>query len=219
MEERVMTVPAAAEFIARCKGFEARVETDPYYKMYGVAVYLVEQAWGDAVAMANGVSVLLITWNWAFFNRYGRFNFDNLAACIELNLEKISAYHNRDVRELTAADVPGIKELFGRFLEACKADTPETPASDSPVAAGKALHVLCPSFFPLWDRKTALQYVGDYAGDSAEKYAEFCQITQRLVEGLAEDADVRDFVASSRYTLVKLFDEYNYSKYTRDWPV
>ncbi|UCH79130.1 MAG: hypothetical protein JSU81_04055, partial [Candidatus Coatesbacteria bacterium] len=92
MEEPVLTVPAAEEFIARCKGFEARVETDPYYKMYGVAVYLVEQSWGDAVAMANGVSVLLITWNWAFFNRYGRFNFDNLAACIELNLEKISAY-------------------------------------------------------------------------------------------------------------------------------
>jgi hypothetical protein len=213
-----LEVPAAEEFIGRCRDYEQRVKKDPYYKMYGVALYLVDRAWGYAAGMANGVSVLLVTWNWAFFNRYGRYDVDNLARFIDDNIDVLAVYRARDVRELTEADVAEIRALFTGFLNALRADTNDAAGNESPVAAGKALHVLCPAFFPLWDRKTALHYVGEYGDDAAGKYIAFCRATSYILRELCGEPDVELYVDGSKHTLVKLFDEYNYSKYTRGWP-
>ena len=212
-------IPNIVEFVARCRDFDERKKTDPLYKMYGVASFLVQNSWGDAAGMANGVSVLLVTWNWTFFNKYGRYNFDYLTACIAGNMRTLGAYLNRDIFALTDADDPYINNLFGKFLEALRSDTKEAAGPESPIAVGKTLHILCPRFFPLWDRETALQYVGDYTDQSAAKYLAFCKIAEGTLTELAKHRQFAQLVAETKKPPLKLFDEYNYSKYTKSWNI
>ena len=81
----------------------------------------------------------------------------------------------------------------------------------SPVSAAKALHLLVPKFFPLWDDKIARAYGCYYGERPADKYIAFCNITKIMAEKL-KDCEIR-----SDRTLIKLIDEYNYSKYTKEW--
>jgi len=81
----------------------------------------------------------------------------------------------------------------------------------SPVAVAKALHLLAPNFFPLWDGKIARAYRCYYNDRPAEKYVSFCKITKTMVEKL------RNCVSRQDKTAVKMIDEYNYSKYTQKW--
>jgi len=81
----------------------------------------------------------------------------------------------------------------------------------SPVAVAKALHLLSPKFFPLWDDKIAKAYNCYYNENPAEKYVSFCKITKAIGE------IVKNYIIRSDKTLIKLTDEYNYSKYTQRW--
>jgi len=81
----------------------------------------------------------------------------------------------------------------------------------SPVAVAKALHLLAPEFFPPWDNKIARKgYQCNYAKNPAEKYLTFCQKMKTMESKIKNCADKPS-------KLIKLIDEYNYSKYTQGW--
>lgn len=211
-------VPDIDEFVNRCRDFEERKKTDPLYKMYGVAGFLVNNAWGDAANIANGVSVLLVTWNWTFFNKYGRYNFDHLTRCIELNLRTLELYRKRDILEFQDYDEAPVADIFNKFLSALRSDAKEKGAGpESPIAVAKTLHILCPGFFPMWDRETALQYCSDYAEHAALKYVAFCRIAQIILTALKKETAFRKLATETKKPALKLFDEYNYSKFTKGW--
>ena len=63
-------------------------EHEPRDSMYKVATFLISHYWGSPSDMADGLGVLLLTWNQAFY-RYGLFSFDELEKCIGQNLELI----------------------------------------------------------------------------------------------------------------------------------
>lgn len=79
------------------------------------------------------------------------------------------------------------------------------------MAVAKALHLLAPNFFPLWDETIARAYGCYYNENPAEKYVLFCKITKTIAD------KVRNYILRSDKTLTKLIDEYNYSKYTQGW--
>jgi hypothetical protein len=81
----------------------------------------------------------------------------------------------------------------------------------SPVAVSKALHLLAPGFFPLWDGKIARAYKCSFEKNPAEKYFLFCTKIKLVAE------KVIDFDKGRNRSLVKLIDEYNYSKFTKNW--
>jgi len=81
----------------------------------------------------------------------------------------------------------------------------------SPVAVAKALHLLAPNFFPLWDDKIARAYGCYYNDRPEEKYVSFCKITKAMVDELKRCINRPD------KTIIKLIDEYNYSKYAKKW--
>jgi len=81
----------------------------------------------------------------------------------------------------------------------------------SPVSAAKALHLLAPKFFPLWDDKIARAYKCNYNTNPAEKYISFCKITKTMAD------KVKDYDIQSDRAIIKLLDEYNFSKYTKKW--
>ena len=62
--------------------------------MYRVATFLVSHFWGKSSDMADGLGVLLLTWNQAFY-RYGIFDFDKLEKSITDTLHKIDNFRNR----------------------------------------------------------------------------------------------------------------------------
>ena len=81
----------------------------------------------------------------------------------------------------------------------------------SPVAVSKALHILAPDFFPIWDQKIAKAYGYNYYNNSETKYFSFCRIIKTIAD------KVVGYIIHSDKTLIKLIDEYNFSKYTGGW--
>lgn len=204
---RSWTMPTKEEFLRGVEEYEKREKRDAMYK---VATFVVSQFWGNPADVADGLGVLLLTWNQAFY-RYGMFDFDRLHRCIEDNMEAIEGFRTLDISTLSAGDADPIAALFDQFLVALQIESGKSRGKRSPVAVAKALHLLGPSFFPLWDDKIAREYRCYYASAPAEKYVQFSRITKAIGDV------VRLYTDRSDKTLVKLIDEYNYARFTRGW--
>lgn len=202
-----MPSPTVDEFVAGYEQYEIHEKRDSMYK---VATFLVNHFWGQPADMADGLGVLLLTWNQAFY-RYGSFSFDKLERCIGDNLAQIERFRKSDILSLTPADSQDVRGLFLAFLEALQIHEGTSQGKRSPVAAAKALHLLAPSFFPLWDAQIAHAYSCNYQSHPAEKYENFCHAIKKIASAL------KDNVYRTDRTLVKLIDQYNYSKFTQGW--
>jgi len=203
-------IPTKEEFIKGIEEFEKHEKRDAMYK---VATFLISHFWGKASDMADGLGVLLLTWNQAFY-RYGNLEFNKLEECIKNNLEKLERFRNRDITTLSESDESDIKSIFTEFLESLRIASGNMEGRKSPVAVAKALHLLAPNFFPLWDDRIAKAYGCYYNNYPAEKYYQFMKLMKEFAE------KVRGYIAPSNYqnkTLLKLIDEFNYSKYTKGW--
>ena len=200
----VIQIPAKEEFLRGCAEYERHEGRDSMYK---VATFLVKCFWGKPEDMADALGVLILTWNQALY-RYDPPDFDELSKCIADNMNKINHFRQREITTFSASDETSTQELFERFLDALKT---KKSSRKSPVAVAKALHLLAPAFFPLWDKKIAKAYGCDYSKEPAQKYVIFCTIIREIANG------VKGYVGDSPKTLVKLIDEYNYSKYTKKW--
>jgi hypothetical protein len=123
--------------------FQARESRDSMYK---TATFLVKTFWGQPKEMADGLGVLLLTWNNAFY-RYGAFDFDALEKCISENQHILDKYRNRNILDYTSSDNDSINDLYSKFLNALQIADGKSAGRKSPVAAAKALHLLAPGFF------------------------------------------------------------------------
>jgi len=81
------------------------------------------------------------------------------------------------------------------------------------VAVGKALHLLAPRFFPLWDDRISKGYGCYYGFGRAPdaQYFRFCRVTAEVA------GKVGGYGVCPQESLLKAIDMYNYSKYTRGW--
>jgi hypothetical protein len=179
--------------------------------MYKVATFLMSHFWGDHKQMADALGVLLLTWNQACY-RYGSFSFDDLERCLNRNLATLSAFRKKNILTSPESDLDGAMGVFDDFLEALKIAEGSKKGNRSPVAVVKALHLLAPDFFPLWDDKIARGYDCHYSKDPAAKYRLFFGKMRTMAERLIEYHGL-----PSNVTILKLIDEYNYAKYTKGW--
>jgi hypothetical protein len=187
--------------------FQDRERRDAMYK---TATFLVDHFWGQADKVAEGLGVLLLVWNAACY-RHGPFDFDALEKCIAGNRKLLDQYRKRDILTYGPQDDAQIRPLFLEFLDALQICDGKCKGRKTPVGVAKALHLLAPAFFPLWDKKIAEGYGCRYASEPAEKYLTFFKKTQAIAKDLAPSVKV------SGKTLVKLIDEYNYAKFTKGW--
>lgn len=82
-----------------------------------------------------------------------------------------------------------------------------------PLGAAKALHLLAPNFFPLWDRDIAKEGYGIYLknrGLNANLYLS-------LMEGIKHQIYLLRQHQATEINLIKAIDEYNYCRYTKEW--
>ena len=192
-----------SELKAGYKAFQAHEKRDAMYK---TAMRLLASSWGNPAEMADGLGVLLLTWNQAFY-RYGLFDFDALEQCLAGNLPILNEYKERDILSYKTADDDQIMNLYAEFLEALQIADGKSAGKQSPVSVSKGLHLLAPAFFPLWDDKIARAYQCHY------KYIPFIREMKTLAQILAPGIEVQ----RTGKTLLKLIDEYNYAKFTKEW--
>lgn len=202
-----MKLPSASDFKQGCIQYEKHEQRDSMYK---VASYLIEQYWGKPADMADGLGVLLLTWNNAFY-RYGPFSYEELQKCIEANWAVIEVFRQKDILSYTPDDDQSIQMLFISFLKALRINSGKSKGRVSPVAVAKALHLLCPKFFPIWDDKIARAYDCQYSMNPGKQYVSFCRIAREMAAQLA------DHVHRNDRSILKLIEEYNYSRYTKKW--
>jgi len=203
MKRELSHIPDREEFRSHL-----RKKLDP---MYRVAKRLLDNSWDEPSNMSEALGVLLLTWNQPFYGRFGWFKFEELEKCLAKNLMVIKGFKEREIFSFSSADEDVTKALFDEFLEALKG-VREAKAIRTPVGVTKALHLLAPKFFPMWDNKIAKNYECSFTTkNAAEKYICFCY----LIKELAEKVGSYPGLPTDR-TLVKLIDEYNHA--TREAP-
>jgi len=128
-----MDFPKEEEF---CKGVTEYEKHEKRDAMYKVAMFLVHHFWGKPSDMADGLGVLLLTWNQAFY-RYGSFDFDKLENSIANNLQKLESCKARNISSLSDSDEKDIKNLFNELLYSLQIDSGPKAGSKSPVSVSK----------------------------------------------------------------------------------
>jgi hypothetical protein len=193
------TAVTLADARVRYREIEAR---DLFYR---AATDLVRRARDDQsspLSLGEAVAVLLFTWNSAFY-RYHPPTVDHVERIEDLLRSTQPALDHWRRAELRPAEILGWPtEILATFTEF------ETLLG--PVGAAKALHLLAPGFFPIWDRTIAAAYrcgLGK-AGTNAERYARFMSHTAEQCERLRGEP-------GAPADLVKALDEWNYVTYTR----
>src|SRR5262249_11185085 len=150
------------------------------------------------MAYNNGKDVV---WNHAFY-RNGPFDYDLLEKCIAKNQAVLDSLRRRSILTHAPDDERRIRSLFQEFLDALRICEGSCKGRASPVGVAKALHLLAPSYFPLWDEKIARAYDCYYDSDPPGQYIKFFLKTKAIAEALAPQVKV------DGKTLLKLIDEY-----------
>lgn len=132
-----MYIPDCEEFIKGCREFD---RNEGHHPMYKVATKIILMSWGDPQEMADGLSILLLTWNQAFY-RYGDFDFEKLKGYVSDYLLEINSFRDREIYTLSEKDENKIIDIFVGFLEALQINKGVSQGKKSPVAVAKALHL------------------------------------------------------------------------------
>jgi len=205
----VKELPTQSVVLRGSKAFRTNL---PREAMYKTATFLVDHHWGNAREMADGLGVLLLTWNQAFY-RYGQFDFARLERCIKKNMSDLDSLRARNILEFGETDVHLVRRLFEEFSAALAIRSGVKEGTQSPVATAKALHLLARSFLPIWDDKIARGYGCHYAIDPVGKYLDFLRATQTIAASLSKKLQN----GAGGRSAIKVIDEYNFARFTRGW--
>ena len=229
----ILNIEVSSVTLAKLEnGCAAFWRNEPRDAMYVIATRLVKEDWVKPSAVAEGLGVVLLTWNQAAY-RYGSFDFHALEDLLKRNQAALDSYRRRKIASFNSEkEENAIRALFDEMLDALAYTESKRK---TPVGAAKALHLLAPSFFPLWDKEiakgcgcnwyahagSAANYVAfmDYTRDATallERQFASTQAPTSLpkARNLASSLSKR---AGRSKTMLKLFDEYLCAKHTKGW--
>lgn len=199
-------IPDPEEF---CRGLAAYQRNEGRGRVYFEALNQISESWGNSDGLAEGISRLIRSWN----RFYANFDFDRLVNCIDINLPIINEFRGRNIDSLSADDNEKIEHIFNQFLDALKRSTDNRR---SPVSVAKAFGLLAPDFLPIWDSTIAWRYGCLYFAEVASsKYVTFCWKMKELARKVTDYECARN--PNPNRSLLKMIDEYNYSKFTGNW--
>lgn len=164
--------------------------------IYKYATELVESK--DSKKKIDGVSILLIGWNWGYYSRQNvKFIRDEIEELVQIfkndysNLFRDSFLIDFNFSEKNKFNEKEKKiiRLFNKFVKKL-----------GPTGASKVLHILKPGLFVMWDSKIRTNYKNSEPG---KYYLKFMK---------KERNKIKDFKKFKKYKekLPKLLDEYNY---------
>ena len=191
-----------AEVTKAHEAFEANEPRDLFYR---VATELIALALRNATSLtvAEALAVLLQTWNKAYYqyHRFDNAHFASLQRLLSKHQATLARYRDQLIDDLDPHEETAIAGLFHAFEELL-----------GPVGAAKALHLMAPKLFPLWDRAIAKAYDLQLRsrGSNAQAYWRFLLFSK----GQCRDLKREDQGCANP---LKAVDEYNYCKYTKGW--
>jgi hypothetical protein len=214
-----------ADLVSGCRAYHQNESRD---SIYVVSRRLIKPSWDVTPDLVDALAVLLLNWNQAFY-RYGAPDWLALERTIDSNRRVLKSLRKRTIFTFNEkVDSENLTLLFNEFLEALKNSKGRTP-----VGTVKALHLLVPDFFPLWDGEIARAYKCKWAkpSESVRDYLRFMSRTKDILLGLAsafgiKEGDPTDAfsrmcepcpVARTWNTPLKMLDEFNYAKYSKKW--
>jgi hypothetical protein len=177
---------------------------EPRDLFYRAATDLLARARGPGgvLNLGEALAVLLFTWNQAFYRYHppGPEHITAIEELLSIHASQLEEARVRTLASVDAADGTGIESTFQPFEQLL-----------GPVGAAKALHLLAPGFFPIWDRRIAARYVGVLRprGSNASRYVAFMANTAAQCRALQEN------VGGAPDDVVKALDEWNYVRITR----
>lgn len=191
------------EFARAAQEFRAR---EPRAVVYDAAQVLLAAAIADYEHLSPAVAVaaLVQSWNFAYYKNIAC----DAAHVVDLELalhgiwKDCLAFRERDIASFAlVSDGPAVGHVFN-VLERVLGR----------VGAPKAMHLIAPNFFPLWDNFIAPAYGLELGavGQNSETYLAFMEIVQR------QAAEVRTLLPA-RPDVLKAIDEYNYCRYSKSW--
>jgi len=184
----------------------------------------------DLKKITDAILTFLFLWNSAFYRTCSleKGFIENIKINIKNNKKKLDSFKRKCICELDTSDSDNpmknnIKDLYESFSEvlACKKKVKGNKnlakTIQSPVSTAKFLHIICPNFFPLWDKTIADRYNChyNYSKDSFESYWEYMKKVKEQVDNLKDPETEEIKKILEEYTILKLIDEYNYMSYTK----
>ncbi|HEY5181426.1 MAG TPA: hypothetical protein VIJ07_16910 [Dermatophilaceae bacterium] len=175
------------------------LEAEPRDLTYKVARHLVDQWYaGDRTfSRADGVAILLASWNAGFYRfrpAAGRTLVADLATLIDRHDDTVRWARLRNAADYDpAVDGERVEVVFRDFVNVLW-----------PVGTAKALHVLAPTFFPIWDESIAAAFRLRLSPPAASvaSYLRLMAIASRFAK------------ASGFEDALKALDEWAYVKFT-----
>jgi len=194
--------PTVGDLFRAHAEFEEHEPRDLFYKAAAELIRL-SLAGATTLSVAEALAVLLKTWNGQRYRFHGAFDREHFAQLEKLLADtsgRTGVYRERELPSVTEGEHDEIMELFKAF-----------EAVLGPVGAAKALHLLAPRFFPLWDWAIATGYRCRLVGSigNAGRYWDFLQMTKAQWSRIAPSYQGDN--------ILKLLDEYNYCHFTKGW--
>lgn len=156
-----------------------------------------------SITVGEAVAILLQTWNRPYYRYHpaGSKHYTAVDALVQKNMVWFTTVRNRSISSFAKPDERRLLRVFANFA-----------AVLGPVGAAKALHLLAPHFFPLWDDAIAKSYgVGSPAQRTrAQRYVSFIWLVQAQALWIERRSPL------GRNPL-KAIDEYNYCHFTKGW--
>src|SRR5438876_8264540 len=129
------------------RAHKAFARKEPRGLFYLAATELVERALdqSSSLSVAEALAVLLLTWNRLYY-QYRKFDADHFSRLEALLPDRsyLMRLRKETVEGVTSDEKSRLVQLFDSFERVL-----------GPVGAAKALHLLAPRLFPLWDRTIA----------------------------------------------------------------
>ena len=223
------------DLLKACK-FYAQKEQRDY--VYPASIAKIQNNFGNTTIMAEAISTLLKIWHLNFY-RFGTFSRELLEECIAAKLPLIREFKLLNIRHLSfeESEVVKIEDLFSNFLESTAGKNKKFTRR-SPTAVSKALNLLAPKCFPLWDEAISQEYDcwWMHSDFGAMQYIRFMKLAKvQCVDITTEYSKAHSISnldsAEQRLTqecasisgkiydisLLKIIDEYNYARYTKHW--
>jgi len=182
--------------------FRQRESRDLFYRAARELVRLAIAKKTD-LTVAEALGTLLQTWNKSFYRFHATFDEAHVRALevlIEERMDYLMRLRSRSIDSIRVEENASVGQLYTAFEKVL-----------GPVGAAKALHLLAPRFFPLWDRAIANHYgvrLGR-TGENTDNYLRFMSLTQRQISKLP--------TLSNDKEVLKMIDEYNYCLITKAW--
>lgn len=182
---------------------------------YDIALRVVNE-YKDPVIRALAIFEFLISWNWMYWFSKGKSELKVPILLKEL-IKKIEFVEELDFNlHLDSVDISisenEIKEVFKMFSLFLGS-----------TGASKALHILFPKFFVMWDTKIREAYNVE---STPEGYIRFLGLMQKEIKEAIKDFAYKNNLSEEKareelikicdgYSPTKLIDEYNWYRYTK----